>query len=190
MRRILFSALMISLLFLSACSKGEGGNGEKFSEFRERLEAASSIGMTAEIRADYGETVDSYEMSFYRTADASTVEVLAPELLAGVKANIGSDPMTVEFEGVILETGSLGTDALSPITALAAMTDALISGHIEYVWNEKNNDAKTIAAEILISESCTLTVWLSYDSLTPLYAEISNEGNAVIFCTVKNWQIN
>jgi hypothetical protein len=188
MRYKAFAALMISLLFLTACSGGKEVSEDRFLKFREQLCSSEGVTAVSKVRAETEEATEEYEMSFTQTGEGAVVEVLGPEELKGIKATLGGDPMTVEYQGVILETGGLGSDDLTPITALPMIVEAMKGWHIENVWGETVNDSKTLAAKIFATDRSDLTVWLDYETMTPLYAEITLDGYTVIFCTIEEWQ--
>lgn len=60
MQRRSIAALMISLLLLSACGHGEGE--QSFQAFRDTL-TGSLVTVTAQVRADYGDTVADYTLT-------------------------------------------------------------------------------------------------------------------------------
>ena len=61
MQRRSIAALMISLLLLSAC--GHGAGERSFQTFRDTL-TGSLVTVTAQVRADYGDTVADYTLTF------------------------------------------------------------------------------------------------------------------------------
>lgn len=60
MQRRSIAALMISLLLLSAC--GHGAGERSFQTFRDTL-TGSLVTVTAQVRADYGDTVADYTLT-------------------------------------------------------------------------------------------------------------------------------
>ena len=75
MQRRSIAALMISLLLLSAC--GHGAGERSFQTFRDTL-TGSLVTVTAQVRADYGDTVADYTLTCRELADGYDLTVIAP----------------------------------------------------------------------------------------------------------------
>ncbi|NCB51836.1 MAG: hypothetical protein EOM54_08155 [Clostridia bacterium] len=184
MRRRIFAALMILPLLLFGCA----GSGEekRFESFREDLAAASEIRMEAEVTADYDDSVREYTLSFCRTSERSEVEVLQPELIAGVKAHIDEDGSDLEYDGLILDTGKLAGDGLTPVSALPRLLDAMQKGHVDSIWKEGD----CIAAELTPDDVISVTLWIDAETLAPRRAELSgrDSGRVLISCEIKTFE--
>ncbi len=178
-RTVLF-VLMISLLCLTAC--GGDGSGERFAAFREET-AAAAVTATAEVSADYGETVYNFTLRCTGGGGEYTVEVLAPESLAGIRAHIARDSSRLEFEDIILDTGDLTSDGLTPVSALPTVLAAAAEGHVEHLWEADG----FLAAEIYLSDTDTLTLWLD-SADRPAAAEIVSDGVMVLSCRFTGWE--
>ena len=76
MQRRSIAALMISLLLLSAC--GHGAGERSFQAFRDTL-TGSLVTVTAQVRADYGDTVADYTLTCRELTDGYDLTVIAPE---------------------------------------------------------------------------------------------------------------
>ena len=158
-------------------------------QYRETLTQAQEISFQAALRADYGETVLEYALQFSRSAEGTTVEVLSPELIAGVKAHVDGESDTLEYDGLILETGDLTDDGLTPVSALPALVDSLQSGYFQKLWLEDAGEGQVVAVQLAVSDSCMQTVWMEEATLTPLYAELSCGDQTVLYCTITGWSI-
>jgi hypothetical protein len=186
MKRTGLFALMIALLLLAGCSS-TAGYEEKLMQYRETLAQSQEISFQAALKADYGDNVLEYELQYTETAEGATVEIMSPELIAGVKAHVDGENDTLEYDGLILETGDLTDDGLTPVSALPALVESLRSGYLQKLWLEDTGDGEVVAAQIAVSDSCTQTIWLEEDTLTPLYSEITCENQVVLFCTITEW---
>lgn len=184
MRRTKLAALMIISLLLSGC--GGHGNEKKFEGFRTALSAAQEIGMTAEVTADYGDTAREYTLALTDTAEGSQVEVLAPALLAGVRAHIDKDGSTLEYENLILDTGELTDDGLTPVSALPRLVETIRTGHVDGIWRE----GECLAVKLTPDDTVTLTLWLDAETMTPRRAELSgqDDGRMLVSCIITEFK--
>ena len=115
MQRRSIAALMISLLLLSAC--GHGAGERSFQTFRDTL-TGSLVTVTAQVRADYGDTVADYTLTCRELADGYDLTVIAPETAEGVGAHLRRGESTLTFDDILLPAGDLNAAGLTPLTAL------------------------------------------------------------------------
>lgn len=102
MQRRSIAALMISLLLLSACGHGVGERS--FQTFRDTL-TGSLVTVTAQVRADYGDTVADYTLTCRELADGYDLTVIAPETAEGVGAHLRQGESTLTFDDILLPAG-------------------------------------------------------------------------------------
>ena len=117
--------------------------------------------------------------------NGAVVEILEPELVAGIKARVSEDTTQLEYEGVILDIGTLSDNGLSPMSALPVLVKAMREGHLDIVWTEDD----MLAARIIPSDDITVTLWLSKE-LVPLNAEISCDEKTVAFIEITDWSVS
>ena len=183
MRRWLLPALMIALL-LSGCS---GGAPErKLEEMRRSLAAAEEAAITADVTAFLGDERFSCALLCRADAERVTVEVTAPETIAGIRAVIGTDGTTIEYEDISLGIGGAGTDA-APVTALPLLLAALRNGSTLRRWTEREGERTLFVREYYVTDDTSLTVWFDASSLLPAYAEFSRNGAAVLHCEIREF---
>ena len=186
MRRFLVPALMISLL-LSGCGESGRGLQRRVEEQRERFASAEEITFTADIRADLGKEVFDCTLLCTAGPDAASVEVMAPESVAGIRAQTGTDGLTLEYDGVSLAIGAIGTEGLSPLSAPPLLVSALRTGVPEHCWTERDGDRALIAAETYVTDAAALTVWYDAEELTPVHCEFSRDGTVVLDCGIREF---
>jgi hypothetical protein len=114
MRRTAAFALMISLALLSACGGAERAAAE---DFRQRLSAAEQISFTADERAEYPGKTEEYTLRYSESGGEASVEVVKPDIIAGISARVKDGGGTLSYEGAELDTGPL-PGGLTPISAL------------------------------------------------------------------------
>lgn len=183
MRRGWIAALMISALLLAGC--GSGGAEEQFDGFRQSLETAESVTVTAEVTAVSDEDVTAFTLICTEAAEEYSIEVAEPELLAGVRAHLRQGDAALEFDNIVLPMGTLRDNGLSPLTALPCVLQAARGGYADLIWTE---DGKTVA-QLIFDDATTVRLYLD-DAGTPVYAELSVADATVIQCNILTWQQN
>lgn len=185
MRKFLVSVLMITLLLLPGCGEREKRLESGFNDFRESLTAAESVTARVELTVSSGATAAAYTMDVAYDGRKTDMTLLAPEILAGITASAEKGETAIEWGSVRLGAGPLDEDGLTPVSAVPAMLDAMESGYVELLWWEEDY----IAARLHIGETSVLTLWLEEDTLTPVSAEISSGGLAVLCCEIGEWTL-
>lgn len=186
MRKGLVSVLMIPLLLFPGCGERKAALEEDFSSFRQSVTVAEKISATAELTADYGGTAQDYTLSLTCDGRETAVEILQPELLAGVRATAARGQTSVSYDGVMLGTGPLDEEGLTPASALPVILDAMASGYVELLWAEGGY----LTARLYTGENSVCTLWLNEQTLTPASAEIASDGRTVIRCSFSNWEMS
>lgn len=186
MRKAIVSALMMTLLLLPGCGEREARLEKGFADLRQAVTVAQSICFQAELTADYGETVSDYTLSASYDGQETTVEVLEPALIAGVKASAKRGETTVSYEGVQLGAGPLDAEGLTPMSAIPVMLDAMANSYVELLWWEGD----TIAARLYVGENSVVTLWLDKETYAPVAGEIASEGRTVITMQITDWQVS
>lgn len=186
MRRFLTAALMISLL-LTGC--GENAAERKIEQQRDALAAGSQLSFRADLTAAVGDDVFCCTLDCAATADEVKIEVVSPELIAGITARLREGEAELEYDGVRLSFGTSALEGLKPVSAIPLLCKALKAGHVIRAWTEKTEDGALVAAEIYADENYGLTVWFDSGTLTPLHAELSRDGAVVVSCDFSNFKI-
>lgn len=184
MRRKSFAALMILPLLLCGCMGS--GEEEKFERYQADLADASEIRMEAEVSADYGDSAREYTLSLCWVPGRCEIEVLAPELIAGIKAHIDGDGSALEYDGLILDTGELTEDGLTPVSALPRLLEAMQTGHIDSAWKEGD----CVVVELTPDDVVSISLWLEAETLAPRVAELysQNNGRVLIRCEITRFE--
>lgn len=181
-------ALTIALcLVLCSCSKGGADTAtEKALEMRTMFLESSNVTITSTLKADYGDKIYTFRLRYTGSADGGTIEVLSPDSLAGVKARIAQDGTSLEYDGAIIDTGTITSSGLTPIEAFPLMLSLWQNGYISACGFETYEGTDAVAADIDISDTAAHRVWIDAETLLPIHAELSENGRAVILCDFEN----
>lgn len=185
MRKAIVSALMIALLLLPGCGEREKELEESFEALRGAVTRAESISFQTEMTAERGDTEEQYTLAVAYDGRQTQVEILAPELIAGIRASAGQGQTELRYDGAVLGVGPLDQEGTTPMSAMPVMLDAIASAYVELLWWEED----TLAARLFVGQSGVLTLWVDSQTLTPLAAEIAQEGRTLITCHITDWQI-
>lgn len=182
MKRRFLILLMILPLLLCGC-----GNGEElaFEEFRQELQNADSLSFTADVRAEYEDSTAEFELAFSMQGDEYTVEILEPELVAGIKARVKSGDTHLEYDGAILDIGKLTDRGLCPMSALPYLTDALKNAYADMAWTESG----LLTVRLVPSDDMSVTLWIDEEN-APVNAEITYKEKTVVFIEIDDWEMD
>ena len=189
-RRLAAAALMITLcLGLSSClgAKNDEDASKKVAQYYSSL---GSMTATVRVYADYGDRTQEYLMSYEYTApDGNTVTLIEPEEIAGIKAALSEDGVTLEFDGVILETGHLRGTGLTPVECLPALMSAWSGGYISEYGSEKVGGNDCALLTYLLSQggvSLEVRTYFEKNTLLPHMAELFSGGERILTCSFED----
>ncbi len=181
MKRFFLPLLLCLFLPLTACGKAKGE--EAFAHFAERLNACEQLRLTANVRAEYEHKTARFTLLYEENAEGGRVTVMAPELIRGVSARVSPGSSTLEYDSVVLDTGSLDSFGLSPLSSLPAMLRAMRIGHVDSVWEE---DGKTVV-QLVPDDELRCCVWFEKETMRPLRAELITDGRVSVYVEISEW---
>ena len=106
-------------------------------------------------------------------------------MLRGIKANVMGKNLSLEYDGAMLDIGTLDDAELSPMSSLPLIVQAMRNGHLEISWVEDD----MLAARIIPADNYVVTLWID-SSLTPRSAEISYKENTVVLVEISDWSVS
>ncbi len=180
-KRIITLVLFCLALPLAACGKSRGESEVK--AFAERLGHLDSLSFTANVRAEYEHKTARFVLSYEEDTEGGRVTVQAPELIRGVSAHVSPGSSTLEYDSVVLDTGSLDSFGLSPLSSLPAMLRAIRTGHIDSVWEEDGKRAALFEPD----DELRCTVWFGKSDMHPMRAELITDGRVTVYIELSEW---
>ena len=184
MRRSLFCVLMIPLVLLSGCGGGSGAEEPQaaaLDQFRTMTGAESDISVSCTWN---GELRDYMLHCVYTPEGESTVEVVQPEELAGIKAVLDGETFQLAYEDICLDAGALSDEALSPAACGPRLLDALRTG---WMLEENKEDwGETACLRVTVDTTGSgggkilWTAWLDQQTYAPVHGEIA-VGDEILF---------
>ena len=180
MKRLIIPVLLCVLL-LTACGKGRGEND--YRAFAERLNKLESLSFTAKVRAEYEHKTARFGLAYEEDGEGGRITVVAPELIRGVSARVRPGSATLEYDSVVLDTGSLDSFGLSPLSSLPAMLRAMRDGSVDSIWEE---DGKRVV-QLIPDDGLKCSVWFDKADMRPLRAELITDGRVTVYVELSDW---
>lgn len=181
MRKISSVILLCLAVMLTGC--GGSAARESFEEFSTSLNDEAALCFTARIRAEYDDRTAEFTLDYTEDESGCVVSVVSPEMIRGVSAHITAGETALEYDGIMLDTGTLDSFGLSPMSALPLLVETMKSGYLDTAWEE--NDA--LCAVLVPSDNVSIELRLDKYTKTPLYAEISSNGRVRVFAEISAW---
>lgn len=181
MKKCLCSLPMILCLVLTACG---GTKGQQLESDRNRFAQAEQITLTAQVQADFGETVEEYTVEYRFAQETWTALVTQPEFVAGITARITQDASELEYQGAILPTGDLTGNGIVPISAVPMIQETLRTGLLDSVWTE----GELLAGTFVYDDAISVTVWFDARGL-PAAGQLAENGIVKAECFFSNVEI-
>ena len=181
MKRFLLPVLLCITLFLPSCGKNRG-EGD-YRAFAERLNKLGALSFTAQVRAEYEHKTARFTLAYEEDSEGGRITVIAPELIRGVSAHVRPGSATLEYDSVVLDTGSLDSFGLSPLSSLPAMLRAMRDGSVDSIWEE---DGKRVV-QLIPDDGLRCSVWFDKADMRPLRAELITDGRVTVYVELSDW---
>ena len=180
MRKWFCVPMMTLCLLLAGC-----GGKKEVADLRLPYLEMSGCTMTASVTCDQeGAEWTAVLKCDYVPGGESCVEVLEPELIAGVSAVFSDEDWRLEYEDAVLNVGEVSSEELSPALCLPRLLSALKEGWLleenDEVWGEVPCRRLALDQTGEKGGKIVSTVWLRYDTGAPLRGEISVDGEIIL----------
>ncbi len=183
MRRVIVPALMIIALLLGGCGESDKLR-EELDEARAEWNSEETVSFTANVTAELSGSSFQCTLLCTHSAEETVVEILSPEIIAGIKARLKDGETEIEYDGIILAVGDPMKGEISPLSAMPMIMEALLSGHVTGLWTESEGDTEMVAAEVYISENEYAKLWFDTENYTLIHAELVSGAKAVVKCEI------
>ncbi|MBE6964081.1 MAG: hypothetical protein E7443_05750 [Ruminococcaceae bacterium] len=183
MRRWMCVPMIALCVLLTGCGSAE--EPMTAAQLRRPYQEMSGCVMEAQVTCDQSGAEWTAELRCEYIPDGDcTVEVLSPESIAGVKAVFRGTEQSLEYEGAILNAGTLGGEEISPAVCLIRLMEALRGGWLLEENAENWQDVPCLRLTVDQSGSrggkILSTLWLRAEDGTPLRGEIAVEDEIIL----------
>ena len=176
----LFGCLLPLILLLTAC--GGDTDADRVPEVQTLYAALHSYAAEVKIDLPREDETLRYTLALTKDGDELSVRVLAPDALRGVTAHIDGETLALEYEGAVLDAGTLnpGVSALSCVPLLLrSFSESYITAQSTERFG--GQDALRVCFETDCGgEKLGCAVYFSAEN-APLYAEIAENGKIILF---------
>jgi len=181
-RKWLCVPMMTLCLLLGSCG---GRQGKEETSLRQAYLDMSGCEMEAAVTCGVG-TEDVLVFSLrceYVPGGESTVEILAPEETAGIRAVVSGDTVSVVYEDLCLPAGTMSRAKISPAACLPWLMDALRDGWL--LEHSRENIEGVPCVRLCLDESvdsvqAEAAVWLREADGIPVRGEVCVGGEIIL----------
>ncbi len=179
MKKLLGCLLPLTLL-LTAC--GSDADIDRVTEVQTLY--ADLRGYAAEVEVDVAREDETlhYTLSLTKDGDTLSARVLAPDALKGVTAHIDGETLALEYDGAVLDAGTLNPK-VSALSCVPLLLNSCPESYITAQSMERfgEQDALRVCFETDCGgEKLACIVYFSAENV-PLYAEIAENGKIILF---------
>lgn len=180
-----WAACLLLALALVGCAAKETERAEEIAQKYAALE-----GYSAEVKIDVPREEETlrYALALRGDGEETRVCVREPEELADVTAILRADTLSLSYDGLVLDAGSLAPRVMA-VNAVPLLLRAVAEGYVCEESAERLGDTPALRVRIeapLEGETLQYTVFFS-DQDVPLYAEIAQEDKIILFMEFTNF---
>lgn len=184
MKRLL--AAIGLLFFLVGCGNSDGM--DSVLEFRRQLLSGEGCGFTAEITADYGESLYTFSMDCTGDKEGNVAfTVTKPESIAGITGTLSHDGGKLTFDGEALAFPMLAEGQLTPISGTYIFLKTLRGGYLKAAGEDGDN-IRISLDDSYEADALHLDIWMN-KQMQPVRAEILWQGRRSLSLSVSNFKI-
>lgn len=178
--------MILLCLFCTACSAD--AELSPAVEFRSELVSSGGAEFSAEVLADFGETVQTFCMDC-RCDEVGNLSftVTSPETLSGITATVTDSGGTITYDGMAMDFGLLANGNVIPAAAPAIVCACWIDGYISSAGSE--NDAYRVTYEKNFDEKA-LTVDTWFEKNIPICAEVCYNNERILSITIRDFSFS
>lgn len=177
MKKLTITALLLTLLLLTACGKEDTS---PTAEIQRQYSLISTAQMEAEVTFHNSDEERSFTLQCDYTPEKSEVMVTAPETVAGVSATVTGEEMILNYDGESVSVGD--KSGLSPFAVLPQLLRAVGSGYVLEEGNETLGEipcCRLVVDTTMGGESVQCSVWID-EELLPRYCEFATDGKTIM----------
>ena len=129
-----------------------------------------------------------YTLSLEKSGDSVRAAVIEPEELTGIAATLTGDALTLEYDGMVLDAGTL-SPRVSALNCVPLVLDGFSRAYLDSVGSETLDGKDTLRADFSMTlgdETLGGTVWFT-DGGAPVYLEASEDGKIIAAAEFTNF---
>ena len=176
----LCALLALLALLLTGCAAGQ--TDTRAGDLQQKYAALSGCDASVLVAVVRDGETRQYTLDIVKDGDETRVTVREPEALSGVSAVVSGDALSLEFDGMALDAGSMD-ERISAVNASDIVLRAAASGYVTERNRERyeDTDALRLCFETEQGgERLYVTAWFDAED-APLYAELERGGEVLAY---------
>ena len=185
MRKKGLTVFILLALLLSGCGEKTQSRAE---EWQQRYTQMQSYEALVEVSVPREDETLHYTLSLEKSGDSVRAAVIEPEELTGIAATLTGDALTLEYDGMALDAGTL-SPRVSALNCVPLVLDGFSRAYLDSVGSETLDGKDTLRADFSMTlgdETLGGTVWFT-DGGAPVYLEASEDGKIIAAAEFTNF---
>ena len=185
MRKKGLTVFILLALLLSGCGEKTQSRAEEWQQRYAQMQGYEALVEVSVPRED--ETLH-YTLSLEKSGDSVRAAVIEPEELTGIAATLTGDALTLEYDGMALDAGTL-SPRVSALNCVPLVLDGFSRAYLDSVGSETLDGKDTLRADFSMTlgdETLGGTVWFT-DGGAPVYLEASEDGKIIAAAEFTNY---
>ena len=185
MRKKGLTVFILLALLLAGCGEKTQSRAEEWQQRYAQTQGYEAVVEVAVPRED--ETLH-YTLSLEKSGDSVRAAVIEPEELTGIAATLTGDALTLEYDGMALDAGTL-SPRVSALNCVPLVLDGFSRAYLDSVGSETLDGKDTLRADFSMTlgdETLGGTVWFT-DGGAPVYLEVSEDGKIIAAAEFTNF---
>lgn len=185
MRKKGLTVFILLALLLAGCGEKTQSRAE---EWQQRYAQMQSYEALVEVSVPREDETLHYTLSLEKSGDSVRAAVIEPEELTGIAATLTGDALTLEYDGMALDAGTL-SPRVSALNCVPLVLDGFSRAYLDSVGSETLDGKDTLRADFSMTlgdETLGGTVWFT-DGGAPVYLETSEGGKIIAAAEFTNF---
>ena len=185
MRKKGLTVFILLALLLAGCGEKTQSRAEEWQQRYAQMQGYEALVEVSVPRED--ETLH-YTLSLEKSGDSVRAAVIEPKELTGIAATLTGDALTLEYDGMALDAGTL-SPLVSALNCVPLVLDGFSRAYLDSVGSETLDGKDTLRADFSMTlgdETLGGTVWFT-DVGAPVYLEASEDGKIIAAAEFTNF---
>jgi outer membrane lipoprotein-sorting protein len=176
--RVRFFGAFLLVILAAGCSAG--GGSDTAARVKEHHAALENAVYHVTVRTDFGDRVLDFDVQYtHHKFGSGRMEIIAPEIIAGIGAEVTEGGTSLIYDGLSLDLGALPGTGLSPMESLPYMINQWSAGYVTQTGSEKRAGRQLVTLTTRRTEGggvLETRTWFDADTLSPVVSELYVDG--------------